>query len=90
MILELFSSEWFWRGLCAALCLLHVLISVVLHRRTGKKIKSLCQKCGLPEYDDEPHECSPSTLLTSTQLKALSAFIAALKAAKENDDELDK
>lgn len=60
---------------CCFLCLLHLIYEFVHSRLLNKKIKTFCEKCNMPVYENEEHKCS----LTSEQLKKLSEFILLLK-----------
>ncbi|QXN75100.1 hypothetical protein [Microvirus mar26] len=68
-------------SICFVVCLIHSVIQLVVSHKTGKKITSLCEKCGLPVLDDEVHKCS----LSPEQLSKLVDFVASLKG-HDNDN----
>lgn len=65
--------------ICIALCGLHLLFSIYERFRFKSRVESICSKCNLPVSDLSTHDCE----LTSTQLKALTAFVVALKDSKK-------
>lgn len=77
-ILEFLRDNWI-DLLCILFCFIHTISSVIHARLTGKKITALCNLCGSPLLENEEHSCS----LSSTQLHALTAFVASLKNSKE-------
>lgn len=60
---------------CLAFCVLHSIFEFFRARKLNKKVEKLCQDCGSPVVEGEDHQC----LLTSTQLKALTAFVYELQ-----------
>lgn len=65
---------------CFAFCVLHSIVEFFRARKLNKKVESLCKDCGSPVIEGEDHSCS----LTSTQLKALTAFVMELKRGDKN------
>lgn len=60
---------------CIAFCGLHLLYSIFERFRFRSRVTAICEKCNAPVPDLSTHDCE----LTSTQLKALIAFVSALK-----------
>lgn len=59
--------------------ILHILYEFFSNKGMQKKIVNLCTKCFSPVYSDERHDCNEVSLLSSSQLEALVAFVNTLK-----------
>lgn len=68
---------------CLALCVFHSIFEFFRVRSLNKKVDHICDTCGSPVVENEEHTCS----LTSTQLKALTAFILELKKSSDSKKE---
>lgn len=79
--LEFLQSDSLCALLCFVFCVVHSIISIFNARRLNKRISALCDKCGSPVIEGESHDC----VLNTTQLKALSAFVAELKKGGDSD-----
>lgn len=80
--LDFLQSDWICPLLCLIFCLIHTIGQWIHAVKLGKKIDSVCEKCGSPVISDEEHTCS----LSNTQLKALTAFVMALKEKEKSDN----
>lgn len=72
--------DWFHIA-CLAFCVLHSIFEFFRACRLNKKVEKLCQDCGSPVIEGEQHDC----VLTSTQLKALTAFVLELQRSKKEN-----
>lgn len=79
--LDFLQSDSLCTLLCLIFCVLHSIVSFVNTHKLNKRVTALCDKCGSPVIEGESHDC----VLNTTQLKALSAFVAELKKGSSSD-----
>lgn len=49
--------EFICPGFCLLFCLIHFVIELLVAHKQNKKIDHLCDKCGLPVYENSSHIC---------------------------------
>lgn len=67
--------------ICAGICLIHFIVSLIVGYKQGKKIDRICDQCGFPIYKDEKHEC----VLSSEQLEKLVSFVFSIRGDSNGD-----